>query len=236
MSFKKLPIVAYLLLMPILLSLGNWQLNRANEKQQFINIQAEQANGEVVELMGSSLDDAKQMRYKKVWLSGHYDPNRQFLLDNQIDSGKVGYLVLTPFILDGGEKAVLVNRGWLASMPKRSELPNVAFTETHTTLTGRINQFPSVGITLPEATIPTQAWPSVVQVVDTSILSKKLGYDLFSFQVELDGHLPNGYKREWHNSTVMLPEQHTAYAMQWFGLALTLTVLFIVYSVKIYND
>jgi surfeit locus 1 family protein len=30
----------------------------------------------------------------------------------------------------------------------------------------------------------------------------------------------------------MLPEQHTAYAVQWFALAFTLTVLFLVYSFK----
>jgi surfeit locus 1 family protein len=79
---------------------------------------------------------------------------------------------------------------------------------------------------------PTDTWPSVVQVVDSEILAKKLDYPLFQFQIELDKDLPDGFKREWHTTTIMQPEQHTAYAFQWFALALTLTILFIWYSRK----
>jgi surfeit locus 1 family protein len=99
-------------------------------------------------------------------------------------------------------------------------------------LHGRINHFPSVGIKLAGAEIPTVGWPSVLQVVDTDVLAKKLAQSLFSFQVELDSAEPNGYVRDWQTTTVMLPEQHVAYAIQWFALAATLTVLFFGYSCK----
>jgi surfeit locus 1 family protein len=52
------------------------------------------------------------------------------------------------------------------------------------------------------------------------------------FQIELDKNLADGFKREWQTATVMPPEQHIAYALQWFGLALTLTILFFWYSFK----
>jgi surfeit locus 1 family protein len=97
---------------------------------------------------------------------------------------------------------------------------------------GRANHFPSVGIKLAGAEIPTDTSPAVVQIVDSEIIAKKLAYPLFNFQLELDKTLPNGFKREWHTTTLMLPEQHIAYATQWFALAFTLTVLFIVYSFK----
>ena len=111
-------------------------------------------------------------------------------------------------------------------------LPDLQINKVQTIITGRINHFPSVGIKLAGAQIPTAGWPSVVQVVDNNELAKKLGYSLFEFQIELAKELPDGYKREWHTSTVMLPEQHTAYAIQWFALALTLTILFIVHGFK----
>ena len=79
---------------------------------------------------------------------------------------------------------------------------------------------------------PTDTWPSVIQVVDSHILAKHLAYPLFNFQIELDKNLPEGFKREWQTSTIMLPEQHTAYAVQWFALAFTLTLLFIWYTFK----
>jgi surfeit locus 1 family protein len=72
----------------------------------------------------------------------------------------------------------------------------------------------------------------VVQVIDSQILAKKLDYSLFPFQIELDKDQAEGFKREWQTTTIMLPEQHTAYAIQWFALALTLTLLFIGYSCK----
>jgi surfeit locus 1 family protein len=99
-------------------------------------------------------------------------------------------------------------------------------------INGRINQFPSVGIKLAGAEIPTEGWPSVLQVIDAQILTKKMGYTLLPFQIELDQNLPEGFIRDWQKTTVMLPEQHIAYAIQWFSLALTLSILFIWYSNK----
>jgi surfeit locus 1 family protein len=134
--------------------------------------------------------------------------------------------------VQGTKKAVLINRGWVASNPDRSVLPDIRMTAQPTSIAGRINHFPSVGIKLEGAEIPGDGWPSRVQVVDKEMLAKKLGYPLFSFQVELDKNFADGFKREWQVTTVMPPEQHIAYAVQWFGLALMLTILFFWYSFK----
>jgi len=67
-------------------------------------------------------------------------------------------------------------------------------------LRGRINRFPGVGIKLAGAEIPTEGWPSVLQVVDSQILAKKLGYSVFPFQIELDKGLPDGFNRELANN------------------------------------
>jgi surfeit locus 1 family protein len=44
--------------------------------------------------------------------------------------------------------------------------------------------------------------------------------------------MPNGYVRHWNISTLISPEKHLAYALQWFGLALVLTVMFIKMALK----
>ena len=150
----------------------------------------------------------------------------------RISAGKPGYFVLTPFVLQDEAKAVLVNRGWVPLNHDRSVLPEVQLKNQQTKVSGRINRFPSIGIKLAGAEIPTEGWPSVLQVIDTQVLAKKLAYPLFPFQIELDKNLPEGFKREWQTTTIMLPEQHTAYAIQWFALAFTLTLLFIWYSCK----
>ena len=232
-KFERGPTLAYLCLLPLLLALGIWQLGRSDEKRLFLKQQEQGvASSEILRLSTAIEDDVERLRYKKAIATGHYDQAHQFLIDNQINAGKAGYFVLTPFVLQGEAKAVLVNRGWIPLNQDRSVLPDVQIKNEQTVITGRINRFPSVGIKLTDAEIPTENWPSVAQVVDTEVLAKKLAYPLFPFQIELDKGLPEGFKREWQTTTVMLPEQHTAYAIQWFALAITLTVLFIGYSCK----
>lgn len=232
MKFEIIPTLAYLCLLPLLLALGVWQLDRAEQKREFLKLQEQGGVAEALHLSTAIEDNAETLRYRKVDAAGSYDESHQFLIDNQISGGKAGYFVLTPFILKGEAKAVLVNRGWIPLNQDRSVLPDLSINKMQTTISGRINNFPSVGIKLAGAELPTDTWPSVVQVVDSEILAKKLGYPLFQFQIELDKDLADGFKREWHTTTIMLPEQHTAYAIQWFALALTLTILFIWYGRK----
>ena len=233
MKFEKAPTMAYLCLLPLLIALGIWQLGRSEEKRVFLEKQEQgMASSEILPLSTAIQDDADALRYKKVQAIGHYDVAHQFLIDNQISAGKPGYFVLTPFVLQGEAKAVLVNRGWVPLNQERTVLPDIQLKNQQTTVSGRINRFPSVGIKLAGAEIPSAGWPSVLQVIDTQVLEKKLTYPLFPFQIELDQDLPEGFKREWKTTTIMLPEQHTAYAVQWFALAFTLTLLFIWYSCK----
>ncbi len=219
------------MLTTVLLCLGYWQVERAEEKQQLIAQQQAQLKT-VLPLTQTTPDKVAQQRYKTVQITGYYDTTQQILCDNQIVKGKAGYFVLTPFIVKGGKKAVLVNRGWLPANPDRKILPAIAMKQSPTLIVGRINAFPSVGIKLNNADVPSATSPMVVQIINSELLAKKLGYPLFSFQVELDKNAPEGYAREWLKNTLMLPEQHIAYAVQWFSLAFTLSLLFFWNSIK----
>lgn len=232
LRLEMVPTVVYLCLLPLLLALGNWQLGRSEEKRVLIEQEQEGVASVVLHFTAAIDEDVDALRYRRVEITGQYDPKHQFLLDNQISEGKAGYYVLTPFVVQGTEKAVLINRGWVPLNQNRLLLPDVPIHTLETTITGRINHFPGVGIKLAGAEIPGDGWPSLVQVVDREMLAKKLGYALFPFQVELDKNLADGFKREWRTATVMPPEQHIAYAVQWFGLALALTILFFWYSFK----
>ena len=223
----------YLMVVTLLISLGFWQLGRADEKKVFLEKQKISAEKDNIDIKSALTTIPEDLRYRKIELTGEYDEQHQFLIDNQIVNGQAGYFVMTPLKIDGVNKTVLVNRGWVALNKDRQILPKLSVTTLNTTLKGRINNFPVVGIRLAGAEIPTEGWPSVVQVVDINILSKKLSVSLLPFQIELNADMNNGYKREWKKSTIMPPEKHIAYAVQWFGLAITLTVLFIWFSIKV---
>jgi len=225
-SFSLPALGLYLLLLALLCSLGFWQLSRAEQKKLFL--QKQQAATEAVELdlNQQPVTDVDAVRYQKALVTGHYDQAHQFLVDNQIVDGKPGYFVLTPFLLDQTHKAVLVNRGWLPLGQDRKVLPNIGFDQPVQQVNGRLNHFPPVGIKLKGAEIPSDGWPAVVQVVDSTVLAGRLGYGLYDYQIELDAAAPQGYRREWKINTLITPEKHLGYAVQWFGLALTLTGLF----------
>jgi surfeit locus 1 family protein len=232
MNIKLRWVFAYLGFFTLFLSLGAWQVQRANEKQQFLDLEGKRVN-ESVQIVSETLDDATLLRYKKATVTGHYDTTKQFLLDNQINAGKAGYFVFTPFKLQNSTKAILVNRGWIPLVEPRATLPNVDFqSNSEMTLSGRINTFPSIGLKLEGANQPTKTNPAIVGVIDTQVLARHTGYELFNFQLELDANSPNGFKREWAAAKIMQPEQHLGYALQWFGLAFVLTIIFIKYGLK----
>jgi len=229
-QFSVFSISLYLVLIVLLVSLGFWQLDRSEQKQVFVNKQLLSADKEDLKLTDTI--DLNKSRYRTTEITGYFESSKQFLIDNQIVNGRAGYFVMTPFSILGLDRSVLVNRGWVRLNKDRRVLPEIAIEETTRTIIGRINYFPSVGIRLKGAEIPTNSWPSVVQVVDAKVLSEKLGYSLFPFQIELDKTMSDGYSRDWKNKTIMPPEKHVAYAVQWFGLAITLTVLFFGFSRK----
>lgn len=231
-EFSWLGLAAYLLLFSVLCGLGFWQLGRSEQKAEWLQQQQTAMLAESIDLNQNENFDIDALRYHKASLTGHYDNEHQFLLDNQIVDGKNGYFVMTPFMIDGQSRSILVNRGWVPLGQDRIKLPDVSLQTATARISGRINQFPGVGFKLKGAEIPTEGWPSVVQVIDSKALSAKLNYPLVDYQLELEPSSADGYKREWKIATPIPPEKHVAYAVQWFGLALTLSVLFIWTSLK----
>ncbi len=230
---KILPLIMFVCLLALLLRLGFWQLSRAEEKQAFLANQQENMLGQALPI-GKLLADNKQLRFSKAILEGHYDVQHQILMDNQIHAGKVGYFVLTPFILEADQKVVLVNRGWVLMNKDRHQLPDVDFMPPagKLTIVGVINHFPEVGLVLEGADEPGQGWPSVVQIINSQKITKKLQQPILGFQLQLAAEQPYGYVREWQVHTRIPPEKHRAYAFQWFALAATLTLLILWISCK----
>ncbi|GAW85959.1 surfeit locus 1 family protein [Bathymodiolus platifrons methanotrophic gill symbiont] len=234
---KILPLLVFVCLLALLLRLGFWQLNRAEEKREFLISQQDRMQRDVFPI-AKLLADTKDIRYRRVILEGRYDVEHQFLLDNQVHNGKVGYLVLTPFILSADGQSVLINRGWVLMNKDRRQLPDIDFMppQGKLSIAGVINNFPQVGLVLEGADEPGKGWPSVVQLINRQKINHKLNRSVLDFQVQLSADQPYGYLREWQVNTRIPPEKHMAYAFQWFALAATLTLLSLWMSCKKQKD
>ena len=115
--------ITLLLLLGLLMSLGFWQLDRAEQKRALLAGYNTDRDATVIQLE-PGLQSYRDFNYQSASAAGHYDADRQFLLDNRTHNGRVGYHVLTPFVLRESGAAVLVNRGWIDLGGTRDQLPD----------------------------------------------------------------------------------------------------------------
>ncbi|HTQ98909.1 MAG TPA: SURF1 family protein [Candidatus Acidoferrum sp.] len=219
------------ILLPLMVSLGFWQIRRGDEKTQLqVTYDARQREPAVTL---ASLDANADLEYRQVKFNGRYDNDHAFLLDNRLYQGQPGYEVIVP-VIAGDEHIVLVNRGWIAQGPSRTELPIIAPVPGDVTITGSVYQ--AVGKTLVlGATQETTGWPRVVEALDIAQLAAMAGYTdaakVFPHSVRLADAAPGVLVRYWPVVS-MTPERHYGYAVQWFLMATALVVLYLFYSTR----
>lgn len=218
------PTIATIILLPVLLRLGFWQLDRAEEKREIEQQFAEQFARPVTEL--TQLETRMQLEYRRVSVKGRFDTRHQIMLDNQVHEKRVGYHVITPLQLANSKKTVLVNRGWVEGEGRRDKLPQFETPESDVELTGRLKLPGGVGLKLSEQSFTRKSWPLVVQWIDIGELQSQTGYDLYPYILQLAEGQPYGFIREWKIISSS-PEQSTSYAVQWFSLAFVLVLIFI---------
>jgi surfeit locus 1 family protein len=208
---------------------GFWQLDRASEKRALLaRFDAGSAAAANPRLVADA--QAPALRYERLRLTGRYDSSHQVLLDNLSFKGQPGYQILTPLTTPGG--TVLVNRGWVPADGNRTVLPDIQVGGETQDVTGRIDWLPRPGIELTAAAPPTDApWPRRLLFPTSQQISTQLDRPLRDYQLLLDAEAADGYVRDWQPGG-MGPDRHVAYAVQWFGLALTVVVIYLVLALK----
>ncbi len=218
--------VVTLLLLPLFTALGLWQLDRAAQKRALVEHYQARSNVPPLQLDGAQRNP-EDMRNRRVLVRGQYDPGRQLLLDNRIYQSRPGYHVLTVFHLAGENVAVLVNRGWVPLGNSRAQLPDITVGQQLRTIGGSVHMPSAPPLALGESGDSVPGWPKVIQWVDYPALERRLETALLPFLVRLSPEDSDGYVREWNPRHGTPPEKHHAYAVQWFGFAVLLVVLFV---------
>ena len=227
------PTLATVALFILLVRLGFWQLHRAEEKQELQRRYQAQINAEPVNVTRARAwrTEAARMHWRRCVLAGTYDPHATYLLDNQVRRGVAGYQVFTRFVLEDGA-AVLVERGWIAAPGSRNEAPQINTPTAPVTLAGVAKPVPVSGIRLAQdVTESLTDNLKRVQRIDLARIAADNDLTLLPYVVRLDpaaagvliwnGSEP-GFRRE----------RHLGYAFQWFALAATLLVIYLVVNTK----
>jgi cytochrome oxidase assembly protein ShyY1 len=224
-----LPTLVVLVLLPLLVWLGFWQLERAEEKRAMMV--ASEARQLMAPLPIQALEQQSALAYTRVSLQGTFDPAHSVLLDSRTRNGVVGVELLQPFYDQPSGLWVLVNRGWLP-WPDRRVAPKFTTPEMPLSLTGWLYLPPGEGFLLKQT--DSSAWPKLVNAVDAPALWKQLGRGGTPFQVRLEPGAA-AYQADWP-VVAMDPQKHLGYAVQWFALALALLVLFIYLGIRNARD
>ena len=83
MKLKLLSSIIFLLCISLFLSLGFWQLDRANEKENIIKLYEERQSSDIVALNYIGKNSIKDKYYRNYKIKGRYI-NQTFLIDNKI--------------------------------------------------------------------------------------------------------------------------------------------------------
>jgi len=224
------------MLLPVLIALGFWQLQRAEFKQGLQDLYEQRSVAAPVAF--SELVVGQDIAYLPVQLQGRFDNKHHFLLDNRVLNGRPGYEVMSAFLLvpavtkSNGEvfDFIWVNRGWIPLVGSRDSLPNISVVAGQMiTLHGQLVN-PSKAFVLADVPL-TGVWPEVVQSIELEHMTKRL----------LDGNVErssapyllrvaagevSSFEVNWQ-AVNTAPQKSLGYAVQWFLMALVLSGLYV---------
>lgn len=209
----------------VLVLLGTWQVQRLHWKQDLIDKLNSRSTATAVAPPAEG-DSLEPFEFQRVRVAGVFQNDRELFLIGRALNGEPGIHILTPLQPDDGSAAILVDRGWVpfegreAASRQNGQIPGPVAVE------GIVRLQKPPGYFTPENEPGNNTW----YFVDIDGMSKtagmhlRPGYYVVSDVVDLPGGLPKG--GQWR---LDLRNDHLGYALTWYGLAIALLVIYIVY-------
>ena len=228
-QFRLIPFIATIVVVLVGLSLGNWQTRRAEEKLSLAREQALQTAQPPLELQLLAGDEIPA-NFRTVMMTGTFLTQWPIYLDNRPYQGQAGFYLLMPFKLNGSGKIILVMRGWLPrDTQDRQKLPATRTPQGLVKLEGVVRG--SVSHVMQLGSEPALQAGVIRQNLEVAELSKASGLQFEKFIIEQTSETSDGLIRDWPQPSVG-SDKHRGYAFQWYGLAVTALLFFIVTGLK----
>jgi surfeit locus 1 family protein len=218
----------------ILVALGFWQLHRLAWKEALIGEVSARASAPAVaapdEADWSGLDSAGY-EYRRVHVAGTYDFANQALVFRALENprgpyGGPGYLVLTPLRLADGA-SIIVNRGFIPSEQRSAfsaastQAPRVA------NVTGLMRASEPRNWFTPADDPARGQWFTR----DPAAIAAAFKLERIApFTIDAEAGPDRDALPEGGETILTFPNNHLAYALTWFGMALALAGVFAAYA------
>jgi len=214
----------------ILVLLGNWQVRRLHWKNHLI-AQIEQRTVAPPRPLDDVLKNAQgpdDINYWHVFVSGVLDHTHELYLFTQDAGGRPVYHVITP-LLRGDQPAVFIDRGKIPIENQDPTTRQEGQIKGRVTLTGIVRTPPGQGTFVPDNQPADNIW----FFLDTDTMASVAGLKLYlPVIVEVDatpnpGGLPVGGQ-----TVVTLRNNHLGYIITWYGLALALLGVYLIFHIR----
>ena len=215
----------------VFMELGKWQLSRADEKNAQ-HEQLEQYAAEPAITLPEVLIKLEDFQYRNIEVRGEYLSEHTIYLDNKTYKGRAGYHVITPLKIANSSLSVAINRGWIATGYDRTILPLIPEISGPVKVTGVVVSPESRALQLSDKVLPVgKVWGNF----DLQRYQDVTGLELQPIMVLQKDKVEDGLIRDWDKPDSGA-SKNVGYAIQWFSLAATALIIFLVLNVRRKNS
>ncbi len=222
--FRWVPTLMLALPIPLFITLGFWQLERADQKREQARVLAARAEMPALEL-NEPISEPEALRFRKLKARGLFESDGQILIENRRQGNRNGFHVITPLRIADSDMRVLVNRGWIPAVsggnPGSAPVP-----EGEVTVTGGSHIPSPPALVLHGGTDAAKDWGARWPYLTVDLYAAAKGHRVQPVVILQDPGNPDGFLRSWPREK---PKEgmHIGYAIQWFAFALIALVLWL---------
>ena len=224
--FKPLffPTLFLLIVFPILILLGSWQVYRLIWKENLIEYYQNQSSSKLLDL-SKNISNNENLEFRKVKFRGTFLNAKEIYISGKTYEGNIGFHVVTPFRMQNN-KIVFINRGWVSEGYRNPEKRKFSLLKNETEINGIIRFPQKKGYFVPENDPNKGFWFTINPNEITKFLKfKKIDtiseYYVDALRDEGKIKIPIGA-----NGKPNLRNQHLSYAITWYSLALVLLIIY----------
>ncbi|MFM9890688.1 MAG: SURF1 family protein [Rickettsiales bacterium] len=212
----------------VTLGLGTWQVQRLQWKENLLATIAQANTDAPLIILPATETELKPLEFRRVSIKGTWVPNVEFTLLPRYFKGTVGYWVITPLKLTDG-RVLLVNRGWVPTQKKDAEKRPETSVKGRATVDGLLRVGPERSTFTPKNQPERNLWfgRDMAEMAANAKLENVVPAMLDVVGTQDVTHLPVP-----SDGIIRLRNDHLSYILTWYGIALGMLVIFVVYHRK----
>jgi surfeit locus 1 family protein len=210
------------------MALGTWQVQRLHWKESIIADLASANAKDPITKLPTEKTELDALQFRKVSLSGTWLGDTEFHLAPRYWRDQFGYTIVTPFKLNDG-RTLLVNRGWVPAAKKEPATRPETRVKGYAAINGLIRTDSDRSYFSP----PNQPEKNLWFGRDISVMGSyaKLP-NVVPVMVDLVGMQDANKLPVPSDGTIRVRNDHLSYIITWYGIALGILVIFVLYHRK----